>query len=96
MLRAQPPAASRRSNASRSPGGITKYRASGWWKTSAEAAAETEVDARPVQGGPVESLVSLTNTQSLVTPFGARCFMKPNMYPAMRRIWISSVPSVMR
>ena len=63
---------------------------------SAEAAAETEVDARPVQGGPVESLVSLTNTQSLVTPFGARCFMKPNMYPAMRRIWISSVPSVMR
>ena len=49
-----------------------------------------------VQGSPVESLVSLTNTQSLVTPFGARCFMKPNMYPAMRRIWISSVPSVMR
>src|SRR5207245_11437198 len=45
---------------------------------SAEAAAETEVDARPVQGDPVESLVSLTNTQSSVTPFGARCFMKPN------------------
>lgn len=31
-----------------------------------------------------------------VTPFGARCFMNPNMYPAIRRIWISSAPSVIR
>ena len=39
---------------------------------------------------------AVAGAQSSVTPFGARCFMKPNMYPAMRRIWISSVPSVMR
>src|SRR5207249_3129908 len=30
------------------------------------------------------------------TPFGARWSMNPNMYPATRRIWISSAPSVMR
>ena len=30
------------------------------------------------------------------TPFGARWCMKPNMYPATRRIWISSAPSVIR
>ena len=33
---------------------------------------------------------------SSVTPLGARWRMKPNMYPATRRIWISSAPSVIR
>ena len=33
---------------------------------------------------------------TLSTPFGACCDMKPNMYPATRRIWISSAPSVIR
>ena len=31
-----------------------------------------------------------------LTPLGSRWFMNPNMYPATRRIWISSAPSVMR
>jgi hypothetical protein len=34
--------------------------------------------------------------QSVVTPLGARWRMYPNMYPATRRICISSVPSVIR
>ena len=34
--------------------------------------------------------------QSAVTPLGARWCMNPNMYPATRRIWISSAPSVIR
>ena len=43
-----------------------------------------------------EPAAAATWPVTLSTPFGACCDMKPNMYPATRRIWISSAPSVIR
>jgi len=47
-------------------------------------------------GEPLERAFQFRRQDHSCTPFGARWPMKPNMYPATRRIWISSDPSVMR
>lgn len=51
-----------------------------------------------VSSGPGRNIVGSGERQRSQsrTPLGARWPMNPNMYPATRRIWISSDPSVIR
>ena len=51
-----------------------------------------------MRSGPGDDIVGLGEWQRSQsrTPLGARWPMNPNMYPATRRIWISSDPSVIR